>query len=41
MDSSKKAKLFSFIAIGIGAVCIIGYVIFMILGVGLSVISNS
>src|SRR6266567_9517504 len=35
-DASKKAKMFSFIAIGIGVVCILIYVIMMILGVGLS-----
>ena len=35
-DSSKKAKMFSFIAIGLGVLCILIYVILMILGVGLS-----
>ena len=39
-DSSKKAKMFSFIAIGIGVVCILIYVIMMILGVGLSALGN-
>src|ERR1044071_8340389 len=39
-DSSKKAKMFSFIAIGIGIVIILIYVIMMILGVGLSAIGN-
>jgi interferon-induced transmembrane protein len=40
MDAAKKAKLFSFIAIGLGLVCIIGYVIFMALGIGLSALGN-
>src|SRR5205823_9566843 len=39
-DSSKKAKMFSFIAIGIGIVIILIYVIMMILGVGLSALGN-
>ena len=39
-DASKKAKLFSFISIGIGVVCGLIYVIMMILGVGLSALSN-
>ena len=39
-DSSKKAKMFSFIAIGIGVVIILIYVVMMILGVGLSALSN-
>lgn len=40
-DASKKAKMFSFIAIGIGLLGILCYVIMMILGVGLSALSNS
>lgn len=37
MDSSKKAKLFSFIAIGLGLLSIICYVVFVvIMGVGMS-----
>ena len=39
-ESSKKAKMFSFIAIGIGVVGILIYVIMMVLGVGLSALSN-
>ena len=39
-ESSKKAKMFSFIAIGIGVVIILIYVIMMILGVGLSALSS-
>src|SRR5207247_2556910 len=35
-DASKKAKMFSFIAIGLGVLLILIYVIMMILGVGLS-----
>jgi len=41
MDSSKKAKLFSFIAIGIGVALCLVYVILMLLGVGLSAIGNN
>jgi hypothetical protein len=40
MDSSKKAKLFSFIAIGLGLVVIVLYVIWMVLIVGLSAAGN-
>lgn len=40
MDASKKAKLFSFIAIGLGLALILCYVILMVLGVGLSAIGN-
>jgi hypothetical protein len=39
-DSSKKAKMFSFIAIGLGLLGIVCYVIMMILGVGLSALGN-
>lgn len=39
-DASKKAKMFSFIAIGIGLLGIVCYVIMMILGVGLSALGN-
>ena len=40
-DSAKKAKLFSFISIGLGAAAIICYILFwLILGVGLS-LSNA
>ena len=41
MDSSKKAKLFSFIAIGLGLLICIGYLIFFLVVGGLSVIGNS
>ena len=34
-DSSKKAKMFSFIAIGLGVLGILIYVIMLVLGVGL------
>ena len=40
-DASKKAKMFSFIAIGIGLLIVVCYVILMILGVGLSAIGNT
>lgn len=40
-DSSKKAKMFSFIAIGLGVLGIIVYIIMLVLGVGLSAISNT
>ena len=40
-DSSKKAKMFSFIAIGLGLLAIVCYVIMLILGVGLSAIGNT
>ena len=39
-DSSKKAKMFSFIAIGLGLVGILIYVIMLILGVGLSAMNT-
>jgi hypothetical protein len=39
-DASKKAKMFSFIAIGLGIVGILCYVIMMVLGVGLSALGN-
>jgi len=39
-DASKKAKMFSFIAIGLGVLLILIYVIMMILGVGLSALGN-
>ncbi len=41
LDSSKKAKLFSFIAIGLGLAGIICYVLFFVVIGGLSVMSNS
>jgi len=39
-DASKKAKMFSFIAIGIGLLGVVCYVVMMILGVGLSALGN-
>jgi hypothetical protein len=35
-DASKKAKMFSFIAIGLGLLGILIYIIMLVLGVGLS-----
>ena len=40
LDSSKKAKLFSFIAIGLGLVGIILYVLWIVLIVGISAAGN-
>lgn len=40
LDASKKAKMFSFIAIGLGVAGIVIYIIFLVLGVGLSAIGN-
>jgi len=40
MDASKKAKLFSFLAIGLGLVGGLIYVILMVLGAGLGAISQ-
>ena len=39
-DASKKAKMFSFIAIGLGLLGVLCYVIMMVLGVGLSALGN-
>ena len=39
-DSSKKAKMFSFIAIGLGAVLILCYVIFIVFIGGMSALSR-
>jgi hypothetical protein len=39
-DSSKKAKMFSFIAIGLGLLGILIYIVMLVLGVGLSAIGN-
>lgn len=41
MDASKKAKLFSYISIGLGLGIAIIYGILMLLGVGLSAIGNT
>jgi Interferon-induced transmembrane protein len=40
MDASKKAKLFSFIAIGVGLAVGLIYLVLMVLGVGLGAIQN-
>jgi len=40
LDSSRKAKLFSYIAIGLGLVWIIIWVVMMVLGVGIGALSN-
>jgi hypothetical protein len=39
-DSSKKAKMFSFIAIGLGLLMIVCYILFIVLIGGLSAIGN-
>jgi len=39
-DASKKAKMFSFIAIGLGLLGVLIYVIMLVLGVGLSAMGN-
>ncbi len=39
-DASKKAKMFSFIAIGLGLVCILIYVIMIVFFGGLSMMTN-
>jgi Interferon-induced transmembrane protein len=39
-DSAKKAKMFAFIAIGLGVAGILIYVIMLVLGVGLSALGN-
>lgn len=39
-DASKKAKMFSFIAIGLGVVGILIYIIMLVLGVGMSAMSG-
>jgi hypothetical protein len=40
LDSSKKAKMFSFIALGLGLVAVLIYVVWIVLVVGLSAASN-
>ena len=40
MDASKKAKLFSFIAIGLGLALGLIYLVLMVLGVGLGALQN-
>ena len=39
-EASKKAKMFSFIAIGLGLVGILIYIIMLVLGVGLSAMNT-
>ena len=42
LDAAKKAKMFSFIAIGLGLLAIIGYVLFVvIMGVGMGLAGSS
>jgi hypothetical protein len=40
IDSSKKAKMFSFIALGLGLLVIVCYVLFIVLIGGLSAVGN-
>ena len=40
LDASKKAKMFSFIAIGLGLAFILIYIIFLVLTVGLSALGS-
>ena len=40
MDASKKAKLFSYISIGIGLVFGAIYLVMMLLGIGMSAVGN-
>lgn len=40
LDASKKAKMFSFIAIGLGLAGILIYIIFIVLTVGLSALGS-
>lgn len=40
IDASKKAKLFSFISIGLGGAVILIYIVLTVIGVGLGAISN-
>lgn len=39
-DASKKAKMFSFIGIGLGLLGLLVYIVMLVLGVGLSAIGN-
>ena len=41
LDSSRKAKMFSYIGIGLGLVWIIIWVVMMVLGVGIGALSNA
>lgn len=40
LDSSRKAKMFSYIGIGLGLIWIIIWVVMMVLGVGIGALSN-
>lgn len=40
LDASKKAKLFSYLALGLGSAFIIIYIIFLVLTVGLSALGS-
>lgn len=40
VDASKKAKLFSFISIGLGGAVILIYIVLTVIGVGLGAIQN-
>jgi interferon-induced transmembrane protein len=40
MDSSKKAKMFSFIALGLGLLAVLFYIVWIVLIVGLSAAGN-
>lgn len=40
MDSSKKAKMFSFIALGLGLLAVLFYIVWAVLIVGLSAAGN-
>jgi hypothetical protein len=41
LDAAKKAKLFSFISIGLGAVGIICYILMMLLGLGMGLAGST
>lgn len=41
LDSSRKAKMFSYIGIGLGLVWIAIWVVMMVLGVGIGALSNT
>lgn len=40
VDASKKAKLFSFLSIGLGGAVILIYIVLTVIGVGMGAISN-
>lgn len=41
LDASKKAKMFSYISIGLGLAGIIGYVLLLILGIGMGMAGSA